>query len=415
MKMKKSQAKKRIEDLRNIIDDYRYHYHVLDESTMSEAVADSLKHELTLLEEEYPEFITPDSPTQRVAGKALDKFEKVKHEKRMISLADVFNDSEIKAWRDRMLKVDSSIKDQYYCDIKMDGLACSLIYRDGKLEKAVTRGDGFIGEDVTLNVRTIHNVPLKLRKDKKDEKTKEKSEKKETPLTDEEKQEYGEDAKKTEWEEDGKKITRIEGEDKIGQIHSFNKFTSSPTEADESFIKYKDGNGKSYEQQGKRTFDENGNQYLIKTINETNQFGGSTLDKGTTKVSLSKVEQDGRQKMLFKDRLMSDTDGKTLNARKISDYMSSFKDDSNNSDDITRYLDKRNSFENTNVPPSIITGSTRKFDPHSSTLNQTSENKYEFDDKGDPRRKEIDQRRIDYGMTDLQRKLLDRRYNQMKS
>lgn len=169
MKMKKSQAKKRIEDLRNIIDDYRYHYHVLDESTMSEAVADSLKHELTLLEEEYPEFITPDSPTQRVAGKALDKFEKVKHEKRMISLADVFNDNEIKAWRDRMLKVDSSIKDQYYCDIKMDGLACSLIYRDGKLEKAVTRGDGFIGEDVTLNVRTIHNVPLKLRKDKKDE------------------------------------------------------------------------------------------------------------------------------------------------------------------------------------------------------------------------------------------------------
>ena len=273
-----------------------------------------------------------------------------------------------------------------------------------------------IGKEIVIPNQLITGKKFdEEEKDKKDEKTKEKSEKKETPLTDEEKHEYGEDAKKTEWEEDGKKITRIEGEDKIGQIHSFNKFTSSPTEADESFIKYKDGNGKSYEQQGKRTFDENGNQYLIKTINETNQFGGSTLDKGTTKVSLSKVEQDGRQKMLFKDRLMSDTDGKTLNARKISDYMSSFKDDSNNSDDITRYLDKRNSFENTNVPPSIITGSTRKFDPHSSTLNQTSENKYEFDDEGDPRRKEIDQRRIDSGMTDLQRKLLDRRYNQMKS
>lgn len=90
--MTKSEAKERILKLTELINDYRYHYHVLDESIMSEAAADSLKHELTQLEAEYPELITPDSPTQRVAGKPLDKFTKVAHEKRMISLADVFSE-----------------------------------------------------------------------------------------------------------------------------------------------------------------------------------------------------------------------------------------------------------------------------------------------------------------------------------
>lgn len=159
----KVEAQRRIEKLRTVINDYRYHYHVLDESTMSEAAADSLKHELAQLEEEYPEFITPDSPTQRVAGKALDKFVKVTHRTRMISLADVFNVVEMKAWIERMHKVDANIQDEFLCDIKMDGLACSLIYQDGALVQAVTRGDGLVGEDVTMNVRTIENVPLKLR------------------------------------------------------------------------------------------------------------------------------------------------------------------------------------------------------------------------------------------------------------
>ena len=94
------QPKDRIEKLRNLINDYRYHYHVLDESTMSEAAADSLKHELSQLEAEYPELITPDSPTQRVAGQALDKFNKVTHRTRMISLSDVFDRSEIEAAED---------------------------------------------------------------------------------------------------------------------------------------------------------------------------------------------------------------------------------------------------------------------------------------------------------------------------
>ncbi len=162
--MDKQEAEKRIHKLRELINDYRYHYHVLDESIMSEAAADSLKHELSQLEEKFPELITPDSPTQRVAGRPLDKFEKVTHERRMISLADVFSEDEVREWVSRNYKlVPASTKFEYFTDIKMDGLAMSLHYRNGILERAVTRGDGLVGEDVTMNVRTIENIPLKLR------------------------------------------------------------------------------------------------------------------------------------------------------------------------------------------------------------------------------------------------------------
>ena len=166
MKLTHDEASARIDKLRELINEYRYHYHVLDESIMSEAAADSLKHELSQLEEEFPDLITPDSPTQRVAGRPLDKFTKVTHKKRMISLADVFSEEEIKEWNERNAKL-LTLSDQqqvtYFTDIKMDGLACSLHYKDGVLVKAVTRGDGLVGEDVTMNVRTIENVPLKLR------------------------------------------------------------------------------------------------------------------------------------------------------------------------------------------------------------------------------------------------------------
>lgn len=161
------EARERVEKLRVAINDYRYHYHVLDESTMSEAAADSLKHELSQLEMEYPELVTPDSPTQRVAGKALDKFTKVTHRTRMISLADVFDGEEIAAWIERMQRALPAVSNEYLCDIKMDGLACSLVYQDGVLQQAVTRGDGLVGEDVTMNVRTIKNVPLRLRGNQK--------------------------------------------------------------------------------------------------------------------------------------------------------------------------------------------------------------------------------------------------------
>lgn len=151
----------RVQKLRDLINDYRYHYHVLDESIMSEAAADSLKHELSQLEEQYPELITPDSPTQRVAGRALDKFQKVAHKERMISLADVFSEAEVREWLDRIDKLGAK-NPELFVDIKMDGLAMALIYEDGLLKQAVTRGDGKVGEDVTMNVRTIENVPLSI-------------------------------------------------------------------------------------------------------------------------------------------------------------------------------------------------------------------------------------------------------------
>lgn len=167
--MTKAEAESRILKLRELINDYRYHYHVLDESIMSESAADSLKHELTLLEEKFPELITPDSPTQRVAGRPLDKFNKVTHQTRMISLADVFSEAEVREWVARNYKlVPAKTQLTFFTDIKMDGLAMSLHYHNGILTQAVTRGDGLVGEDVTINVRTINNIPLKLSGDPED-------------------------------------------------------------------------------------------------------------------------------------------------------------------------------------------------------------------------------------------------------
>lgn len=160
-------ASERAAKLRELINEYRYRYHVLDESIMSEAAADSLKHELSQLEKQYPALVTEDSPTQRVAGKALDKFKKVQHHSRMVSLADVFNETELIAWTERMKRQLPGVSEEYACDIKMDGFACSLVYIDGVLMQAVTRGDGMTGEDVTMNVRTINNVPLRLRENQK--------------------------------------------------------------------------------------------------------------------------------------------------------------------------------------------------------------------------------------------------------
>ncbi len=161
--MNQDNPKARVSKLKKLINDYRFHYHVLDESTMSEAAADSLKHELSSLEEKYPELLTADSPTQRVAGKALSKFVKVAHTQPMISLNDVFDESEIVAWLKRIEKLTPEKITEFFCDIKMDGLACSLIYENGILRRAVTRGDGRVGEDVTANIKTINNIPLQLR------------------------------------------------------------------------------------------------------------------------------------------------------------------------------------------------------------------------------------------------------------
>ncbi|HEV2403241.1 MAG TPA: NAD-dependent DNA ligase LigA [Candidatus Saccharimonadales bacterium] len=162
----KQQAIARISKLRELIDNYRYHYHVLDESIMSEAAADSLKHELSELEAQYPELVSPDSPTQRVAGKPLPGFSQVTHKTRMLSLNDVFNREEIVAWINRIQKLVPEARPEFFVELKLDGFACSLIYQDGQLIQAVTRGDGYVGEDVTMNVRTMESVPFNLRRAK---------------------------------------------------------------------------------------------------------------------------------------------------------------------------------------------------------------------------------------------------------
>lgn len=161
--MNKRAAEKRIQKLRELINDYRYHYHVLDESIMSEAAADSLKHELSELEAEYPDLVTPDSPTQRVAGAPLPGFKQVEHSTRMLSLNDVFDEAELKAWQERIARQLPGTEFEYFVDVKMDGFACALVYQNGVFVRAVTRGDGFVGEDVTANVRTLDSVPLRLR------------------------------------------------------------------------------------------------------------------------------------------------------------------------------------------------------------------------------------------------------------
>lgn len=161
--MTKAEAKIRISKLREQIDYYRFQYHVLDHSEISDAAQDSLKHELQQLEEQYPGFISPDSPTQRVGGKPLPEFSKVKHRSRMISLNDVFAFEEVQAWENRIKKIlPPKTSLAYFAEVKIDGLALSLIYRDGLLVRAATRGDGSTGEDVTQNAKTIEAIPLRL-------------------------------------------------------------------------------------------------------------------------------------------------------------------------------------------------------------------------------------------------------------
>jgi len=165
----KKEAEKRIEKLRESIAYYRYQYHVLDQEDISAEALDSLKHELAKLEETYPDLVTLDSPTQRVAGGVLPGFEKVIHTVRQWSFADVFNDEEIKEFdaRVRRMLVKEGFDDSdvvYTCEPKIDGFKIILTYEKGLLKTAATRGDGRVGEDVTQNVKTIESVPLRLHK-----------------------------------------------------------------------------------------------------------------------------------------------------------------------------------------------------------------------------------------------------------
>ncbi|MBI4457547.1 NAD-dependent DNA ligase LigA [Candidatus Uhrbacteria bacterium] len=161
--MTKAQAKERVAKLRQVIDHHRYLYHVFDRQEISEAALDSLKHELYRLEQRFPELITPDSPTQRVGGKPLEQFSKVTHAAPMLSMEDVFSPEELAAWRDRLANYLGRELGGFYAEIKMDGLAVSLVYRDGVLAGGATRGDGRVGEDVLMNLKTIEAIPLTLR------------------------------------------------------------------------------------------------------------------------------------------------------------------------------------------------------------------------------------------------------------
>ena len=164
--MTQVQPEKRIAELRQLIDQYSYEYHVNDAPSVSDAVYDSLFGELKQLEAEHPDLITSDSPTQRVGNELKDGFTKVAHSTRMLSLNDVFDVEDVRAWVTRMDKLLPGRTHEFFADIKMDGLACALVYQDGVLVQAVTRGDSYVGEDVTNNVRTIKNVPLRLRQEK---------------------------------------------------------------------------------------------------------------------------------------------------------------------------------------------------------------------------------------------------------
>ena len=152
----------RVRELRDLLNKYSYEYYVNDKPSVSDAIYDSLMDELKKIESSNPELITIDSPTQRVGNKLLDGFQKVRHQRRMVRLNDVFDKSEIEAWIKRTDKLMPGQRHEFFTDIKMDGLACALIYVNGVLAQAVTRGDSFVGEDVTNNVRTIKNVPLRL-------------------------------------------------------------------------------------------------------------------------------------------------------------------------------------------------------------------------------------------------------------
>lgn len=166
--MDKQAAQKRIEKLRQTINHYSYAYHVLDAPEVSDAVFDSLKNELEELERKFPELITSDSPTQRVSGQPLDKFEKVAHATPMLSLFDAFGEEELRAWEERIKKLIPNKKLDYFSELKIDGLAISLIYKNGIFERGATRGDGRIGEDATQNLKTIGAIPLRLGVDQKE-------------------------------------------------------------------------------------------------------------------------------------------------------------------------------------------------------------------------------------------------------
>jgi DNA ligase (NAD+) len=159
--MDRQAAMKRIEELRELLNKYNYEYYVLDRPSVPDAEYDRLMQELIALEEQYPDLKTKDSPSQRVGGEALDAFQKVEHRTPMLSLANAFNEGDLRDF-DRRVRQEVGDNVMYVCELKIDGLAVSVRYEDGYFVQGATRGDGVTGEDITENLKTIRSLPLRL-------------------------------------------------------------------------------------------------------------------------------------------------------------------------------------------------------------------------------------------------------------
>jgi len=156
------QVRKQIEQLRRLISYHNYRYYVLDDPEISDAEYDALMNQLRALEAEHPELITPDSPTQRVGATPLDKFRKVRHPRPMLSLANAFDEADVREWQQRIHRLIGERSIEWVVEPKIDGLAVALTYRDGQFVLGATRGDGLEGEDVTQNLRTVKAIPLRI-------------------------------------------------------------------------------------------------------------------------------------------------------------------------------------------------------------------------------------------------------------
>jgi len=159
-------VEKKMEVLREKIRHHEYLYYVIDNPGISDAEFDKLMQQLKDLEADHPDLITPDSPTQRVGGKPREGFVKVPHSSPMLSLDNTYNEEELRDWERRVHELSGRSDVDYVCELKLDGMSLALIYEDGKLVRGITRGDGGVGEDVTLNVRTVRSVPLSIPKEK---------------------------------------------------------------------------------------------------------------------------------------------------------------------------------------------------------------------------------------------------------
>ncbi len=159
-------TEKKIEALRDKIRHHEYRYYVLDDPEISDADFDQLMIELKKLEDQHPELVTADSPTQRVGGKPREGFVKAPHSSPMLSLDNTYSEEELRNWERRVHELSGRDEIDYVCELKLDGMSLALHYENGKLVRGITRGDGSIGEDVTLNVRTVRSIPLSIPLDK---------------------------------------------------------------------------------------------------------------------------------------------------------------------------------------------------------------------------------------------------------